>query len=216
MKRTQYICSLVLLAVTGCSTHYAPQPGPRISTTVRSGGIVYVRNGESFPHGFAGEGLVDAVASDADAKAAAETYHRRNVGGFVATAVGAACLTGGVILLASEVARDDGNSNGTTGSDAVMAGAMLCAVGGLIAGPLVMASGQTYQFDAVNIYNDHVDRRTQPAWPGPGAWPWGYPTTPLPGIAPDVPRGGALPSAPASPASASGSLSPPAPAPPGP
>lgn len=204
------VAVVTAVALAGCSTHYQPMAGPRISTIVQGGQPTYVRDGREYPHGFFGGGLVDAVEGDPEATEAAETYRDRNVGGFVALMVGSACLVGGIGALAVSAGQD--NTSGTPHTaDYVAGGAILCGLAGLIAGSIVMASGQTYQFDAVNIYNDHMEQRLRvPYYPPPfvplppGTAPASptapAPPPPAPSAAPPAPAAPALPPAPPNPA----------------
>ncbi len=207
MRGNAVIGVALSIALPACSTHYQPMPGPRISTVVQGGGPVYVRDGREFPHGFVGGGLVDAVEGDPQATEAAETYRDRNVAGLIVSGIGTLCLIGGIVGLATT--RDSTGSYGSSNqsADYIAGGAILCGLAGLIAGPIVVASGQTYQFDAVNIYNDHVEQRMRmPYYPPPGAYPVpptatapGPPRLPPPASAPPAPAPPALPPAPPEP-----------------
>ncbi len=204
MLRPVSLLSIVLL-VAGCATQYKPRPGPRVSITMSGGSPVYVRDGQEFPAGFAGGGLVEAVGDDAEAREAAETYQSRTVTGIVLVGVGALCAIGGLILLAPEVGKS--SSDRSTSRTSVAAGALACAITGMIAGSILAASGQTYHWDAINIYNDHAEERLlrRYAVPTPGYPPGVVPpgVTPAPGVlmpAPPAPPTATVPSASPAPA----------------
>lgn len=155
----------------GCSTHYAPQPGARLSVVMSGGMPAYQKGGQLYPHGFAGSGLMDAVADDPEALEAAETYHDRNVGGLVALAAGLVCGVAGAAVISTDDPDDPDPAR-----TAIGLGALACMLGGLITGTVLVATAQPYQWDALNIYNDHVDQRLHmlrcsphycpPVWPG--------------------------------------------------
>ncbi|MCA9596600.1 MAG: hypothetical protein KC776_24960 [Myxococcales bacterium] len=150
--------ALLALELSACSTHYTPQRGPRLSIVMEGGSPAYERDGRRYPHGFAGSGLVEAVSDDPEAREAAETYESRMTSGFVLSVLGAACAVGGIVLLSP---REDRTDTQTT----VGLGALACAVGTTIAGSVVLISAQPYQYDAINIYNDHAERRRFPPAP---------------------------------------------------
>lgn len=193
---------LSVAALLSCSTKYQPQLGPRLSIVMEGGSPVYVRDGKKFEHGFAGGGLVDAVEDDPEAKAAAETYHSRMTSGFALYLVGTACLITGVSVGLSHI-DDNQRSNST---DALAIGGLLCGFAGLISGGVLLVSGQPYQMDAINIYNDNVERRrlvpAPPIYVGtPGYTPYApvpvlpakrpVPTAPPPPPPPPATDGGA-------------------------
>ena len=187
---------LAAAALLSCSTKYQPQLGPRLSVVIEGGSPVYVHDGKKFEHGFAGGGLVDAVESDPEAKEAAETYQTRMTTGFALYLVGAACLITGVSVGLSHI--DDNQRS--DGADALTAGGILCGFAGMISGAVLLVTGQPYQMDAINIYNDNVEkRRLYPAPPVP-IGPRGYapyapvpvlPATPPPPPPPPATDGGA-------------------------
>ena len=159
---------LVALSVGACSSQYQPQTGPRLSVVMDEGSLTYVRDGQRFKHGFMGGGLVEAVEDDPEAKEAAQKYQSRMTSGFVLYAVGTVCLLTGMIAGFSTI-DDRGNHEGT---DAVAAGGLLCGVAGLVTGASLLASGMPYQYDAVNLYNDNLEKRRWVMTPRPA--PPGY------------------------------------------
>jgi hypothetical protein len=161
-----------LLALTlvcaGCSTHYQPRPGPRLSLVMEGGSLAYQRNGETIQHGFFGGGLVDAVETDPAAVEAAETYQGRLIGGFVAQIVGIGCFAAGTGWALSE------ESDSTQAS--ILVGSLGCLLAGAITGTVLFASAQPYHWDAINIYNDNKQLGIYPVAPSYApAYPPPYP-----------------------------------------
>ncbi len=187
MKTRDVALGLVTaVLVAGCSTHYIPRSPGRVSIVMQGGSIAYQR-GDHVYKDFLGSGLVDAVGDDPQAKDAAETFFDRNVGGLVATGVGVACLVGGVTVLAVDQPPSSGRQ--TLGI-----GALLCGLAGEITGLVLLTTAQPYQFDALNIYNDHAEQRMltpRYAYPPPGYYP--APSAPPPGGAPPPSPPGAAP-----------------------
>jgi len=180
----------VLLALTGCSTHYQPRTGPRLSVVMEGGSLSYQRNGETISHGFFGGGLVDAVEDDPEAREAAETYRGRNVAGFVAYTAGFVCFLGGSAwALSCDTSNGDTVVNSERG--AIFFAAIACLLAGSIAGSVLFLSAQPYQWDAINIYNDNAEARATP-WMVPGR---GTPDVPY--VMPPPPPGAAPPPPPA-------------------
>lgn len=139
----------------------------------------YVRDGQEFTVGPFGGGLTDAVANDPEALEAAESYESRTTTGIILVGVGALCTGAALVLLLSEVDRRPEDRDGArTG---LGAGAVLCAVGGLLSGSIVAMTAPPYHWDAINIYNDHAEERLlrQYAMPPPGYAPGVVP----PGVA---------------------------------
>ena len=187
---TRGIALALSVALAGCSTHYQPLAGPRVSVVLDSGNPAYVRGGKTYSHGFAGGGLVDAVGDDPEAREAAETYHSRMTTGLVLTLVGTACLLTGTVMFTSAIASDrtDTANDSHSTRDALTVGALLCAAGTVIAGSVLLTTAQPYQWDAINIYNDHAEqRRAPPPWPyANGAGPL-VPRAPVPAPPPAPP-----------------------------
>ncbi|MCL4752731.1 MAG: hypothetical protein KJ015_21405 [Myxococcales bacterium] len=170
------------LMTASCSSRYQPQTGPRLSIVMDEGSLTYVRDGQKFKHGMMGGGLVEAVEDDPEAKEAAERYHSRMTSGFVLYLVGTGCLITGMVVGLSTIDERERHSD----KDAIAAGGLLCGVAGLVVGASLLASGMPYQYDAVNIYNDNLERRRAIMLPPPA--PPGYvPYAPVPVPAPAPP-----------------------------
>lgn len=171
--------------LSGCATSYTPKSPSRISIVMQGGNIAYQRGGQTYSD-FLGGGLVDAVEGDPEATEAAETYYHRNIGGLAALVVGVGCLAGGVAALT--VNQPPSEERQTLGL-----GALVCALAGEITALSLLASARPYQLDAINIYNDHAERRMRtPRYPYP---PPGYYPPPVPMPRPTAPPA-ATPSAP--------------------
>jgi hypothetical protein len=164
----------------GCSTHYQPRPGPRLSVVMEGGALAYQRDGETIQHGFFGGGLVEAVESDPAALEAAETYRGRMVGGFVAQLIGIGCFAGGTAWAVSEESDQTQRE--------IFAGSLTCLLAGALTGSILILTAQPYHWDAINIYNDnHVfTGPIAPAYPAyPVPPPAAPPRAPAPPPAPD-------------------------------
>jgi hypothetical protein len=147
MKRIAFL----LAVLAGCNTAYVPARSPRISTTLSGGSQAYVRDGVEYPAGMFGGGLVDAVQGDPRAVEAAETFHSHMVNGFLLTIAGAVC-TG---VVAGDILANAANDSGYRPSGGLWAVGAGCLIAELV-GVGMMASGQTYAFDAINMFNDDV------------------------------------------------------------
>jgi hypothetical protein len=203
------LCLVTAAGDLGCATHYQPRMSPRISVAMSGGMPEYTRDGQVFEHGLAGGGLVDAVAGDPEATEAAETYNNRMIGGLVSDGIALACVGAGIGLTANRASRNEG-------IDPLAGAAITCGLAGAVVALVLIASAQPYQWDAINLYNDHVDARMMPYWPvrpPPGAVPGAPPGPMFRPPPPAVPH----PPATAPPAPAAPMPSAPAPvAPPGP
>jgi hypothetical protein len=166
----------VVALVLGCSTQYTPEPSPRIHVVMVGGMPAYEKNGETHSHGFAGSGLVDAVEDDPEALEAAETYHGRTVGGVIAMIGGLVCGIAGIVVIASDNTDEQKTTIGTA--------TLVCMLGGSVAGVVLISSAQPYQWDAINIYNDNVERKRRrywyPTYPAVPRAPVGAPPPPPP------------------------------------
>jgi len=143
-----------LLAVSctiGCTSSYEPARSPRIATVVDGGQPTFVKDGVHFGSQVWGTGLVDAVASNAQAQHHARVGRNLIAGGFVLSLAGLGSEIGGLVVWVNE-------SNGQGGDASGLAIGLL--VGGLaatITGTALIMSGQPHIYDAINIYNDGLD-----------------------------------------------------------
>ena len=172
--RSAIVLLVGVTTLTGClETSYAPRDPRKAYVTMHAGQRGYTRNGEFHSDVFGG-GLVEVVRGSPEAERAANTFHDRMVGGFVATLVGAVCIPA---LLGYDLANhfDDGPpiSHAYIG--------LGCAVL-MIGGSIAMVSAVPYQMDALNLYNDHVDGLD--GWQAPR-----FPQPPAPMAPPIAPPG---------------------------
>src|SRR3954452_7740277 len=94
------------LAITACSSNYIPRSPGRVAIILDTGQPTYVRDGVKYPHGFFGGGLIDAVAGNAPAEAAAHEYRSRLGTGVLVGLIGAMCAP---VALGIAVARESSN-----------------------------------------------------------------------------------------------------------
>ena len=142
---------LALVFTQGCSSSYQPARSPRIATVIEGGYPTFVKDGEHIGSPVFGTGLVDATSSNPRAQHHARVGRNLIAGGFASYLVGLGTGIGGLVLLA----QDDAHSS-TSKSNAGTALAITGLVG-LVAGSVMMLSGQPHIYDAVNIYNDGLD-----------------------------------------------------------
>jgi hypothetical protein len=159
------------------------------------GAPTLVRDGHSFEAGFLGGGVVEAVEGSPAALEHAHTYRQYTIAGWTLYLGGLGLsLTGLGLWRAGEL--HDNPQQANTGEVLALAG-----VAALITGAGFLLGAQPHLWDAVNLYNDEVDRRLRLSyWPPPAVPPYRIPPTlPPPAL---VPSSGAEPS-PASPGPAS-------------
>jgi hypothetical protein len=120
--------------------------------TMRDGKVVYVRDGRTFDPGLGG-GLIDVARGNAAAEAAANEYHDRNLTGLAAAALGACAILGGSVWLAETSSTESGQLSHQATVPLLLVGAGVVA---MIVGFSYAVSAQTYQWDAINLFNDGV------------------------------------------------------------
>ncbi len=141
-----------LPVVVGCTSSYEPARSPRIATIVDGGQPTFVKDGVRFGSPVWGTGLVDAVQGHPQAEHHARVGRNLIVGGFVVSLVGLGTEVGGLVVAA--------NSDAATAPDSQMGVATALVISGavvLIAGSVLVLSGQPHVYDAINIYNDSLD-----------------------------------------------------------
>lgn len=159
--------------------------------------MVFVRDGQEFPRGFFGGGLVDAVEDNPDAREHAESFRGLTIAGFVLSLTAIVPMgAGAAVIGVSAAERRDGPSTGAFAGGLALVGTGLAMS---ITGLALSLSAQPHFFDAINIYNDDVDAdlrqgpRAQtpvvsaPVPAAPTAPPPLAPTVPPPAPAPTVP-----------------------------
>jgi hypothetical protein len=169
---------LLLLGQMGCSTNYQPRSPNRLSVVIEGGGYAYARDGKTFSHGAFGSGLMDAVEDDPQALEAAETHHEHMVGGVIAYGAGLVCLIGGLTWALAAGDPNDEDKKLDSEQTAIAIGALGCWAAGLVTGSVLIAVGQPYQWDAINIYNDNREARSPRSLPPLPAPPSGIPPVP--------------------------------------
>jgi hypothetical protein len=132
-------------AVTGT---YEPRPSRRISQ-LDPGGQVYVRDGRRFRVGVTADGE-DLVSGNDVAVRLARRGHRQVVAGWIIYATGVAALATGVGLLAAS----DDHGGGALAGRIVVATSLVPMLASL---PFLLGGRANLQ-DAVNVYNDDLDR----------------------------------------------------------
>jgi len=163
-----------------CSSSYEPAKSPRISFVYDGGQPVFVKNGERYHSFIVGNALIDAVAGDPQAEAEAHAARNLQVGGFVLS-------LGGLGALGSAVAVQ-ANSHPSDAHNGVVGGLVISALAAEMVSLALTFSSIPHFYDAINIYNDDVDRALAP----PLLVRVAPPAIPVPAPAP------AAPSAPAS------------------
>ncbi len=163
--------------VSGCATGYLPRPGPRLSIVMREGALGYQRDGRFFSGGLFGGEIEQAVAGDPQASEHARAYRSGTITGFALTLGGlGTALVGGIAPLAFLPTTPSGSWSVPLG---VSLASLLAGLGLELAGTFVVTSAQPHFYDAINVFNDHVEMR-RPIFPGPAAPP--PPPTVLPSL----------------------------------
>lgn len=168
-------------ASTGCVSSYQPAPSPKIAVFMDDGGLALARDGRSYSLGMFGGGAVKAVEGNPAATEHAETYRAYMITGWTAYwgGIGVGLLGAGV-WRAGE--RDADIDRAHAGEAMVLVG-----VAAVLTGTGFLLSAQPHLWDAVNLYNDEVERRLRMSWwPRPPLPPYGLPPT-------IAPPGGVLP-----------------------
>lgn len=174
--------SIILLALAfsqfcqGCSSSYEPARSPRIVTVIEGGQPTFVKNGEHFGGPAFGSGLAEAVEGNTEAEHQATVGRNLVLGGFVLDLVGLGSMIGGTVVLAKNDTSTEPQSN--TAGTALLLGGVVAA----LAGSVMILAGQPHIYDAVNIYNDGLERPVAPVLtaPLPMAPPTATPPTTLP------------------------------------
>jgi hypothetical protein len=149
------------LSTTACSMTYRPADGPRASLVMKDGKPAVIKEGREYEVGFLGGGLEDALGNDPAARQQAEDFHDGMVSGFVEAMGGGLGLVAGVSLVSADAAkcvdaqpRCDSQPLLTAGLISLGAGLVLYTVG-----LVTMLRAQPHMYDAINVYNDHVEQR---------------------------------------------------------
>lgn len=142
----------ILLSVAACSSNYVPQSRGRVAMVLRNGAPAYVRDGQVYPHGIAGSGLVQAVAGNAAAERAAHEYRSRIGWGLFYALGGLTCSIVSAGVAANTLAKQD--SEGRANTVPVSLWVSLGCLVGSFAGLGYLATAEPYRYDAINLFND--------------------------------------------------------------
>ncbi len=156
-----------LIAVTACSSNYVPRTPGRVFVTLDGGMPSYVRDGQSYRHGFLGGGLREAVRGNRQAERAADEYHDHLRDGLLIMLLGGVC-SGTALGMAIADVDQDGDAGPHTSTKLLVA--LGCSVA-MMGGALYTASAEPYRWDAINIFNDAPP--PAPMWAPPPGTP-GY------------------------------------------
>src|SRR5689334_20209114 len=99
-----------------CSGSYEPARSPRVSVVMEGGSFTLVRDGERYPVGFFGTGVVDAVRGNAEAEEHARAYRNLTIAGWSTYGVGLGAAIGGGVLLANNQGGSGHESENAVGS----------------------------------------------------------------------------------------------------
>lgn len=135
------VLALVVLATFGCASAYTPRPSHRISFIESGGAVKLTHDSQSF-------GIWDvdqAVASNPRAESEARSYVHRSTAGLVLDFAGLGMALTGASLGRSSTIRQD------VGTGLVLGGLVT-----ITAALVLLVTGASHFYDAVNIYNDGV------------------------------------------------------------
>ena len=141
--------------ISGCSTTFAPS-GPHLAIVVDHGAMAYSRDGQKYAHGVLGGGLKEAVNGVPAAEEAAEAYQNDLIGGLISSVVSTVCLT---TALATAFSRFDYRAEAHPTENALLIGGFACGLVGLGIGLGFIAAAPAHHYDAINLYNEAVDKR---------------------------------------------------------
>lgn len=80
-SKTIFVVAAGVLTL-GCTSAYAPRPGPRVAIILQNGAPAYVRDGITFEGGVFGGDIEEAVSGNPEAEEAARSYKNTLVAGF--------------------------------------------------------------------------------------------------------------------------------------
>lgn len=141
----------MVVAGSACSSHYMPRAIGRVSIVMQAGQPVYVRDGVVVPQGFLGSGLEQAVVGNPAAQAAARRFHDGWRDAFIEVFLGGLAMGTGTGLLTYEAT----STNAPPRLLAPSLGLLVVGAALMMWGGLEVQDAQTYQWDAINIFNDN-------------------------------------------------------------
>jgi hypothetical protein len=142
------------LLSSGCASSYRPAAGPRVQVIQTSSGLAFMRRGQYYDDGFFGGGLGEVVRGVPKAEEYAQIHQNLRVGGFI-FGLGGIALAGGSIAVAAQSAETPEDS--VRQSRLALALGIGAAVSSLI-GAFMYGRSPAPAFDAVNVYNDQLDK----------------------------------------------------------
>ena len=145
------VVGLAFLFTQGCSSSYEPARSPRIVMVVDSGYPTFVKDGERVGSPAFGTGLVQAVHGNPRAEHHARVGRNLVVGGFVLDMLGLGAEIGGLVVLGQQNAGAP-EQHSTAGTVLVVSG-----ITAIVAGTVMILTGQPHIYDAVNLYNDGLE-----------------------------------------------------------
>lgn len=157
------IVALAALVFGGCSSHYMPRSHGRVAVTMIDGKPVYIRDGNLYEHGLLGGGLIQAVAGNRAAEAAATEYHEHMRDGLLEMLLGTAAMVGGMTYAAVEAAQSPDQRNPKIDAAPLIVGLAGMAV--MLYGAGELASAEPFRWDAINLFNDAPDSASPPLGP---------------------------------------------------
>jgi hypothetical protein len=156
----------------GCSSSYEPARSPHVSMVMEGGQVSFVRNGEHRHGLLIGNSLIDAVTGDPVAEAEAHTARNLEVGGLVFLVGGLGTLVGGVAVAASD--------HGSDSKAATVSGLFLTSIACDLVSLAFTLNAVPHVYDAMNIYNDDLDRTAPAPFPVRLPPPFAPPRAPEP------------------------------------
>jgi hypothetical protein len=145
-------CLLASCALTqGCSSGYEPARSPRVQMVIDDGALSFVRDGERYHNGFVtGSGAMDAVSGNPHAEAEARTARNLQIGSFVFGVAALGSATGALAVA--------GTNDGAQRHEATVNGLLISTLVCELVTLGLAFSSMPHLYDAVNIYNDDLDR----------------------------------------------------------
>ena len=152
MKKILATALVALTTTTACSSSYMPAKSPRAQLVMQSGRQAIVRDGQVYEIGAFGGGLEEAVAGNPDAEEHARDYQRDLVMGFACSMLAIGAIIAGGTLMAVDA------SNHPNEVSAPGLGLLLGGIALEIGGSAFYAGAQPHFYDAINVYNDGLNR----------------------------------------------------------
>jgi hypothetical protein len=132
---------------------------------MQSGKPAVMKQGHVYEIGLLGGGLEDAVGNDPVARQHAQDFHDGMVTGFLESVAGGVGLVAGTAFVTADAVSCDirigSNQSGCSSHPLLTAGLISLGVGVVLytVGLVTMLRAQPHMYDAINVYNDHVENR---------------------------------------------------------